>query len=249
MPAGCVGLSRTASRAEPKPRPDPLKEEVVRLSKEHPRYGFRRVHDLLPGVNLKAVRGVWREECLRLNRRSRRRLKVPRQPKMELSAPNQAWCLDFLHERLENGKAYRVLAGLDCFTRECLLLKPGVHYPGSAVQRDREWLFLVHGKPSKLVSDNGPEFRSLKLPEGVEAGFIQPGSPWQNGRVESLFDQLRNELLNRELYTCGEEVQTALDEHMEYYNHLRPHRSLKGRAPSSFKASLTDIPQREKLTL
>jgi putative transposase len=245
----CVGLTRNASRAEPKSRPDPLREEVVRLSKEHPRYGFRRVHDLLPGVNIKAVRRVWREEGLRLNRRSRRRLNVPRQPKLELSAPNQAWCLDFLHERLENGRAYRVLAVLDCFTRECLLLKAGVHYPGSAVQRDLEWLFLVHGRPSRLISDNGPEFRSLKLPEEVEAGFIQPGCPWQNGRVESFFDKLRDELLNRELYTCGEEVQTALDEHMDYYNHLRPHRSLKGLAPSSFKASLTDTPQREKLTL
>lgn len=143
----CVGLSRNASRREPKAKPDPLKEEVVLFSKKHPRYGFRRIHFLLPGVNLKAVRRVWREEILRLNRRSRRRLKVPRQPKMGLSAPNQAWCLDFLHERLENGRAYSVLAVLDCFTRECLLLKAGVHYPGSAVQRDLEWLFLIHGKP------------------------------------------------------------------------------------------------------
>lgn len=70
-----------------------------------------------------------------------------------------------------------------------------------------------------------------------------------NGRVESFFDMLRDELLNREAYTCDEEDQTALDEHMDYYNHLRPHRSLKGLAPSSFKASLTDTPQKEKLTL
>jgi putative transposase len=200
-------------------------------------------------VNLKAVRRIWREEGLRLSRKRRRRLKVARAPQGELTAPNQAWCLDFLHERLENGRAYRVLAVLDCFTRECLLLKAGVHYPGSAVRRDLDWLFLVHGRPSRLLSDNGPEFRSLRLPLGVEAGFIQPGSPWQNGHVESFFDKLRDELLSREGFTCGQEVQTALDEHMDYYNHRRPHRSLKGLAPSSFAASLTQDPKREELSL
>lgn len=245
----CAQISRNASRREPKERPDPLKEEVLRLSKEHPRYGFRRIHFLLPGVNLKAVRRVWRQEGLRLNRRVRRRLQVPRTLPLDLKAPNQAWCMDFLHERLENGRTYRVLAVLDCFTRECLLLKAAVHYPGSAVQRDLEWLFLVHGKPRRIVSDNGPEFRSLKLPESVEAGFIQPGSPWQNGRVESFFDKLRDELLNREILTCGEEVQTALDQHMDHYNHRRPHRSLKGLAPSSFKALMTEPQKEAELTL
>jgi transposase InsO family protein len=245
----CAGISRNASRKAPEARPDSLREDVLRLSKENPCYGYRRVHFLLKGVNLKAVRRVWRHEGLRLNRRSRRRMRVPKMPSLELTAMNQAWCMDFLHERLENGRAYRVLAVLDCFTRECLLLKAEVHYPGSAVQRDLEWLIMVHGQPQRITSDNGPEFRSLKLPEGVESAFIQPGSPWQNGKVESFFDKLRDELLNREVFTCGEEVQTALDEHMDYYNQRRPHRSLKGQTPLAFKASTTNAQQEEKLTL
>ena len=90
----------------------------------------------------------------------------------------------------------------------------------------------------------------MTLPEDVEAAFIQPGHPWQNGRVESFFDKLRDELLNRELFTCGSELQDALDAHMEFYNQKRPHRSLKGLAPSSFKeAYKTVIPEAEKLTL
>jgi putative transposase len=196
------------------------------------------VADLLPGVNVKAVRRIWRAECLGLNRRRRRRLKVEKSPVMDLTAPNQAWCMDFVHDRLENGRQFRILAVLDCFTRECLLLKAGSHFPGSSVQRELEWLFLVHGKPGKVVSDNGPEFRSLTLPEGVAAGFIEPGHPWQNGRVESFFDKLRDELLNRETFGCGSELQAALDDHVEFYNHERPHRSLQGLAPANFRQNI-----------
>lgn len=137
-------------------------------------------------------------------------------------------------------------------TRASLCLT-GTQYPSSAVQRDLEWLNLVHGKPGRIVSDNGPEFRSLKLPEGVKAGVIQPGNPWQNGCVESFFDKLRDEALNREIFTCAEEAETTLDAHMDDDNHRRPHRrphrSLKGLAPSSFKALMTEPQMEAELTL
>ena len=152
--------------------------------------------------------------------------------------------MDFCHERLASGRAVRILAVLDCFTRECLLLKAAPHFPGSQVQLELEWLFLVHGKPGRIVSDNGPEFRSLRLPEGVEAAYIQPGKPWQNGRIESFFDKLRDELLNCQSYSSGAELQSALDEHLDYYNHLRPHRSLQGLAPANFYRSQTTIQER-----
>jgi len=162
-------------------------------------------------------------------------MKVDSKPRFELTGANQAWCLDFCHDRLENGRCFRILAVLDCFTRELLLLKAAPHFPSSSVQRELEWLFLVHSKPQRLVSDNGPEFRALTLPEGTETAFIQPGSPWQNGYVESFFDKLRDELLNRELFSSGAELQAHLDEHLEFYNHRRPHRSLQGLAPANFK--------------
>lgn len=245
-----VEFSRSASRKGKKERNPELREKVLELAKKHPRFGFRRIHFLLPGVNLKAVRRIWREEGLRLSRKRRRRLKVPVQPRFELTAAGQAWCLDFCHGRLENGRQARILAVLDCFTRECLLLKAAPHFPSSSVQRELEWLFLVHGRPQRLVSDNGPEFRALTLPEGVEAAFIQPGSPWQNGHVESFFDKLRDELLNRELFSSGAELQAHLDDHLEYYNHRRPHRSLDGLTPASFKSRVSDTMQEaEKLKL
>ena len=229
-----VRLSRLASRRPYRERNPELRAKVLELSAKHPRFGFRRVCLLLPGVNVKAVHRIWKAEGLRLTRRKRRRLKVACSPQMDLTKPNQAWCMDFATQRLESGRVARILAVLDCFTRECLLLKCGAHFPSCSVHRELEWLFLVHGRPARIVSDNGPEFRALTLPEGVEPSFIQPGSPWQNGRIESFFDKLRDELLNRELFANGSELQAHLDEYMEFHNNQRPHLSLRGLTPARF---------------
>ena len=108
--------------------------------------------------------------------------------------PNEAWCLDFAYERVENGRQARILGVLDCFTRENLLLRARPNFPAFQVQEGLEWLFLIHGKPQRIISDNGPEFRALQL--SVEHEFIQPGKPWQNGYIESFIGKLRDELLS-----------------------------------------------------
>ena len=226
-------ICRAASRREPKERSPGLRQKVLELAAANPRYGFRRVHALLSGVNLKAVHRVWKEERLSLGRRKRRRLKVPRQESPALTGPNEAWCLDFAHERLENGRQARVLAVLDCFTRECLLLRAKPSFPAFEVQRELEWLFLVHGRPASLVSDNGPEFRALSV--DTERRFIQPGKPWQNGFVESFFGKLRDELLCGAPFTFGAELQASLDDFLEHYNDRRPHLGLGGLTPRAFK--------------
>lgn len=244
-----VRLSRVASRTEAKEPNPALRDKVVQLARAHPRYGFRRVHALLPGVNLKAVHRIWKAEGLRLSRKVRRKLKVERPATLEPTAANQAWCMDFACERLENGRQARILAVLDCFTRECLLLKAAPSFPAFEVQRELEWLFLVHGKPGQIISDNGPEFRALSLPEGVEAGFIQPGKPWQNGRVESFFDKLRDELLRGAIHSSGAELQLSLEDFQDHYNHRRPHRSLGLISPAAFKEGLSTKQPEAELTL
>ena len=233
-----IGMSRSSSRRTLRERNPKLKERVLSLARAHPRFGFRRIHALLPGVNLKAVHRIWRQEGLRLSRRTRKRLKVVRQPQSELTGSNQAWCMDFVHERLQNGRQVRILGVLDCFTRECLLLRAGAQFPSSDVQRELNWLFLINGRPGRVVSDNGPEFRALELPKEIDRAFIEPGKPWQNGRIESFFDKLRDELLNCELYLTGAELQAGLDQYREFYNQLRPQRCLQGRAPANFKTSI-----------
>jgi putative transposase len=213
-----------------------LREKVLELAGRNPRYGFRRVHALLEGVNIKAVHRIWKAESLRVRRKPRKRLKVEREELTPLTAANQAWCLDFAHEQLGNGRHARILGVLDCFTRENLLLRARPSFPAFQVQEELEWLFLVHGRPERLVSDNGPEFRALQLP--IEQSFIQPGKPWQNGYIESFFGKLRDELLSCESFGCGSELQSALDNFQEHYNNERPHLGLRGMTPAKFKKGL-----------
>lgn len=233
-----VGLSRPAFRREPKERHPELRQKVLEIARTNPRYGFRRVHALLEGVNLKAVHRIWRLEGLGIRHRKRRKLVVPKVEGPILTGANQAWCLDFCHERLENGRHTRILGVLDCFTRQCLLLKAGSTFPAFAVEKELEWLFLVHGRPKAVVSDNGPEFRAMTLPEGVVNQFIQPGKPWQNGYIESFFGKLRDELLSCELFARGAELQSALDDFQDHYNNHRPHLGLGGLTPAGFKKGL-----------
>ncbi len=257
LKAGCsrvrscrvVEISRAASRYVCKERNPELRGKVLELVREHPRFGFHRIHLLLPGTSLKAVRRIWRAEGLKLRRKVRRRLRVASKPRFDLSAFGDAWCMDFCHETLENGRRVRILAVLDCFTRQCLLLKSAAHFPSSSVQKELDWLFLVHDCPRRIVSDNGPEFRAVSLPDGVEAAYIQPGSPWQNGHVESFFDKLRDEVLNSELFESNAELQSHLDDHFEFYNNRRPHRSLNGLAPSAFAEWQSTTLKEEILTL
>lgn len=232
-------LSRAASRHKPRERRPGLKERVLQLARENPRYGFRRVHALLSGVNLKAVHRIWKSEGLALRHRTRRRLSVPKLEGRALTGANQAWCLDFCFQRLENGRHARILGVLDCFTRECLLLKAASTFPSFAVEKELEWLFLVHGRPGSIISDNGPEFRAMTLPGGVENRFIQPGKPWQNGYIESFFGKLRDELLSCEIFARGSDLQAALDDFQDHYNNHRPHLGLGGLTPANFKKGLT----------
>ncbi len=237
-------FSAPSSRYVPKERNPELRAKVLELAGKHPRYGFRRVHALLTGVNIKAVHRIWKEEGLRLKRKPRKRLKVTKQPEVQLTAPGQAWCMDFVHERLENGRQVRILAVLDCFTRECLCLRAAPSFPAFKVKEELEFLFLLHGKPEKLVSDNGPEFRAMNLDIHH---FIQPGKPWQNGFIESFNGKLRDELLNLELFTTGKEVQVHLDEFHDHYNNHRPHLGLGGLTPAQFKEGLTTKQQKEAI--
>lgn len=228
-------LSRTTSRQETRERNPELVEKIKELAAKHPRYGFRRIHLKLSGVNIKAVRRIWMKYGLKLKRTPRKRLKVQRPLDIAISRPNQMWCMDFVHERLENGRSVRIFGVLDCFTRECLHLRAAPSFPSSEVAQDLEFLFLVHGKPETLVSDNGPEFRALKL--DIHS-FIQPGKPWQNGYIESFNGKLRDEALNFYVFQTGKQMQQHLQAFQEEYNHNRPHLGLAGLTPAKFKEGL-----------
>ncbi len=111
--------------------------------------------------------------------------------------------------------------------------------PASAVGGVLEWLFLTRGVPKFLRSDNGPEFVAKAVcrwleTSGCQTLFITPGSPWENGYIESFFDKLRDECLNREVFRNGREAQAIVENWRQEYNNYRPHSSLGYLTPAEF---------------
>ncbi len=255
---GCrvVGLSRNASRHVRTERRPELRERILELSLQNPRYGFRRIHALLaPGINLKSVHRIWKEEGLSLKTRKRKRLSVEAEKQDPPKSFGEVWSIDFASEWLENRRQARIVGLVDVATRECLLLKAKPSIRSRDLVKELSWLFLVHGKPKKIRFDNGPEFRSQTLVKWlieneVEPGFIQPGSPWQNGHIESFFGKLRDELLNMEIFPTGKDLNAHLDDYLEHYNKHRPHSSLGNLTPSTYKEKIKIYnPEEQTLTL
>jgi putative transposase len=239
-------MTPAVSRRRRVPRDEELRTLILALAPTQPRYGFRRIHLLVTRehglrVNLKAVRRIWREEGLRLKRRTvKRRVGRSTNPHPVAAVPGQGWCYDFVHERLANGRQARILVVLDECSRRCLALIAAPSFRATRVAKELDWLFLVHGAPSYIRSDNGSEFvagavqRKLES-KGVATKFIEPGKPWQNGKVESFNDKLRDEFLNCDIFESGNELQAGLDAFLDQYNNFRPHSSLGYLTPAEFE--------------
>ena len=145
-------------------------------------------------------------------------------------------------ERLENGRRARLLTVLDEYTRECLAIDVARSFRGQDVVELLRYLFAVRGRPAYIRSDNGPEFVSRVVKKwlenlDVETLYIAPGSPWENGYIESFNGRLRDELLDRELFLSINELRYVVDRWRMDYNHYRPHSSLGYMAPAAFAAT------------
>ncbi len=166
--------------------------------------------------------------------------------------PNHVWSYDFVEDRTERGSKLRVLAIIDEYIRECLVIRVAPSIPASAVIETLEWLFLTRGVPKHIRSDNGPEFVSRTVCQWLETSgcqtlFITPGSPWENGYIESFFDKLRDECLNREVFCNGREVQAIVENWRQEYNNYRPHSSLGYLTPTEFAKRYYENKQAEKI--
>ena len=139
--------------------------------------------------------------------------------------------------RTAKGRAFRILTVIDEYTRECLAILTQRHITSHDVIDQLFYLFIFRGTPGYIRSDNGPEFTSkavrswLKDLE-VTTLFIEPGSPWENGYIESFNGKLRDELLNREIFTTLTEAKILIEQWRKEYNHIRPHSALNYRPPA-----------------
>jgi putative transposase len=98
-------------------------------------------------------------------------------------------------------------------------------------------LFILRGVPGHIRSDNGPELVAKVVQEwvtavGAKTAYIAPGSPWENGFIESFNARLRDELLDGEIFYSLREAQVVIESWRRHYNAVRPHASLGYRAPA-----------------
>lgn len=146
------------------------------------------------------------------------------------------WSYDFVHHRTDDGRAFRSLNILDEYTRECLLIRVRRKLASWDVLDALSDLFLLRGVPGFILSDNGPEFvaghfRRWIATVGATTGYIEPGSPWENGYIESFDARFRDELLDREIFTSPREAQILIEVWRRHYNTARPHSALGYRPP------------------
>ena len=150
---------------------------------------------------------------------------------------NHVWAYDFVADRTREGRPVRLLTVVDEFTRECLAIQAGRKLRSSHVLECLADLMTQRGVPEHVRSDNGPEFtaravRSWLQRVGAKTLFIEPGSPWENGYVESFNGKLRDELLNREVFDTLWEVEVLTEQWRQEYNQSRPHSALGYRPPA-----------------
>ena len=242
-----VGLSRTLLKYMARKRRDEAKlvRKIHALAIRNGRYGYRRITVLLRRegwkVNRKRVHRIWKAEglSLPLRRPRRRRIGPAGEIVNKAKYPNHVWSYDFVEDRTERGGKLRILAIIDEYTRECLAIRIAPSIPASVVVGVLEWLFLTRGVPKYIRSDNGPEFVARAVCQwlgscGCQTLFINPGSPWENGYIESFFDKLRDECLNREVFRNGREAQVIVENWRQEYNNYRPHSSLDYLTPAEF---------------
>ena len=147
------------------------------------------------------------------------------------------WSYDFVADRTSNSKALRFLNILDEYSRESLKIHVDRKITAYNVIEQLAELFVQRGVPDYIRSDNGPEFTARVVRDwlhrlGVKTLFIEPGSPWENGYIESFNGKFRDELLNREIFDTVLEARIISERWRKEYNTKRPHSALGYRPPA-----------------
>jgi len=243
-----LGVHRSTYRYPVKPTPPQqvqLHQRIVALSWQYPRYGYRRIRALLAregwSVSRKQVQRIRRKEGLKGCP------KPPRIPRQGVSTglPTQAthrnhvWTWDFIFDRTDKGSTLKMLTMLDEYTRQCLAIRVERQIRSEQVLATLWQAMTTYGIPEHIRSDNGTEFIAQKIQawlrdNQIKTLYIDPGSPWQNGYIESFHSRFRDEYLNREWLLNLCEARVVIEDWRQHYNTERPHSRLGYLSPEGF---------------
>jgi putative transposase len=227
-----------------------LTAEIKELAKKHKRYGYRMITAKLRQdgwiVNHKRVQRIWRKEGLQVP--YRRKFKKAKGSSgnsccvKKAEHINHVWTYDFMSDQTADGRKLKLLTVLDEFTRESPAIEVGRSIKAKDVIAVLDYLFMVRGIPKFIRSDNGPEFiadaiKRWLAKNHVETLYIEPGSPWENGYIESFNGKLRDEVLDREVFHSVKEAKVLVEGWRLEYNNHRPHSSLDYMSPAVFAGS------------
>lgn len=241
------------------PEEDRLTRDIIELANTYGRYGYRRITALLNAqgwhVNAKRVARIWKLHGLKVPKKQQKRARLWDREgsciRLRPEYPNHVWSYDFVMDKTHDGRTIKMFNVIDEFTRESLVIKVARKLTSEDVIDTLGELFVKRGVPTHVRSDNGPEFIATRLRlwfEQLELKplFIQPGSPWENGYVESFNGKLRDELLNGEIFYSMKEAQVMIEKWRRHYNTKRPHSSLgyKPPAPETFSPTTIKVEHR-----
>jgi len=242
---GLVGITRWINQYQSRRDPqDQLRQRLREVAGNRPRYGYRRLTVLLRRegwkVNTKRVYRIYREENLGVRSAKRKkRSSHLRVPLPESTHANQRWSMDFVSDRLADGRWFRILTVVDQYTRECLCAYADRSQTGEKVVVQMKRLVLLRGVPESITTDNGGEFAGKAMEawayqNDVKLDLIRPGKPVENGYIESFNGRLRDECLNGEIFFDLADTREKLERWRRDYNEHRPHSSLEDRTPAEF---------------
>ena len=234
-----------------------LTSDVIELARQYGRYGYRKIAALLRqagwSVSDGRIERIWKREGLRVPAKQPKRGRLWFTDgsciRLRPERANHVWSYDFVEDRTHDGRRFRMLNVIDEFTHECLAIHINRKLKAIDVIDVLSDLFILRGIPGHIRSDNGPEFVAKAVQEwiaavGAKTAYIEPGSPWENGYIESFNARLRDELLNGEVFYTLREAQIIIESWRRHYNTIRPHASLRYKppAPEVFVPALTAWP-------
>ena len=247
-----TGQQRATQRYTPRVASDEdaLLQEINRLVGENPRGGCRYITMLLQRdgwrINHKRIHRLWKREGYRVPRNVNNKKAIGiganACDKRKATASNDVWTWDFIHDRSNDGRALKFLVIIDEHTRECLALQPARSFKSTDVLDTLSAIVGERGAPTHIRSDNGSEFIAQAVKRwmtdtGIEALYIEPGSPWQNGYAESFNSRLRDEFLGMNSFNNLNEARTLTRQWKEHYNTQRPQAALGKMTPQEFARS------------